>query len=136
MTGALGTFEQISALLNSSHCLPTDVLPDDEHKARIRNSNKRAYTYIHTYAPRRVAPLENALGTHSYRETDTRDRDGAGRRTRMKRNGCIIGMRLRCDYLYPPICISILLFFCGSPFSRTRATLPHLDLHSDRSNRF
>ncbi|EFN72219.1 hypothetical protein EAG_15230, partial [Camponotus floridanus] len=37
---ALGTFEQISALLNSSHCLPTDVLPDDEHKARIRNSNK------------------------------------------------------------------------------------------------
>lgn len=42
---ALGTFEQISALLNSSHCLPTDVLPDDEHKARIRNSNKRAYTY-------------------------------------------------------------------------------------------
>lgn len=39
----------------------------------------------------------------------------------MKRNGCIIGMRLRCDYLYPPICISTLLFFRGSHvFARAR----------------
>ena len=57
---ALGTFEQISALLNSSHCLPTDrVLPDDEHKAHIRNSNKRLRIRAYTYA----RPLENALGT-------------------------------------------------------------------------
>lgn len=74
MTGALGTFKQISALLNSSHCLPTDVLPDDEHKERIRNSNTRTYTYIRMYVRTFRAYTrsgENALSTHSRREINS-----------------------------------------------------------------
>lgn len=86
---ALGTFEQISTLLNSSHCLPTDrVLPDDEHKARIRNSNKRVRIRACTYVRR-----------SKMRSAHTATQRRKMRRTRVKRNGCIIGMRLRCNYL-------------------------------------
>lgn len=91
---ALGTFELISALLNSSHCLPTDVLPDDEHKARIRNSNKRAYTYV------RRSKMRSA---HS--------RTYAKRRKKVKRNACIIGMCLRCNYLSMHLHLRFVIFF-------------------------